>query len=87
MAAKLGEPAEIKPNTEVIPIVRLKAHLLPKTSQPKPQKIAPANNPIFCDRESKGGFPGLNSVLTGYMAMMVQQVTSLICKDWTGFEP
>ena len=49
----------------MIPRVKLKAHLRPKTSQPNPQNIAPANNPMFCERVSSGGRVGLNSFVIG----------------------
>lgn len=47
MAAKFGLLAAIIPNTAVIPMVRLKAHLLPNMSQPKPQNTAPKRSPMF----------------------------------------
>lgn len=65
MAAKVGLPAAANPNTAVMPMVRLKAHRLPKMSQPNPQNTAPTRRPIFWDRVRKGGLVGLNSLLTG----------------------
>jgi hypothetical protein len=47
MAAKFGLLAASMPKTDVIAIVRLKAHRRPKMSQPKPQKTAPNSRPIF----------------------------------------
>ncbi len=38
IAAKFGDPAAINPKTEVIPIVRLKAHRRPKTSPDRCQR-------------------------------------------------
>ena len=46
-AAKLGEPAAMRPQTAVMPIVRLNAHRRPKISHPKPQNIAPKSRPKF----------------------------------------
>jgi len=66
IAAKFGEPAEIRPNTAVMPIVRLKAQRRPKISQPKPQNIAPSRRPMFRARESSGGWRWLNSRDTGF---------------------
>ena len=63
IAAKLGEPAAMRPKTEVMPIVRLNAHRRPKMSHPKPQNIAPTSSPIFCDNERSGGFEGENSLV------------------------
>lgn len=77
IAAKFGDPADINPKTEVIPIVKLNAHLLPKISQPNPQKIAPASNPMFCDRESRGGFEGENSLAMGYSEGYELQIRDL----------
>ena len=65
MAAKLGDDAAIIPQTAVTPRVRLKAHLRPKTSQPKPQKTAPHSKPMFCARVSRGGVLGWNSFRIG----------------------
>lgn len=65
IAAKLGDPAAIRPNTPVTPMVRLKAHRRPKMSHPKPQKTAPKRRPIFCDSVRSGARVGWNSFLTG----------------------
>ena len=65
MAAKFGLLAAIIPKTAVIPMVRLKAHLLPKMSHPKPQNTAPKRSPMFWDKERRGGLVGLNSLATG----------------------
>jgi len=64
-AAKFGEPAAMRPKTAVIPKVRLKPHLRPKISHPKPQNIAPPSKPIFWASESNGGRFGRNSLATG----------------------
>src|SRR3569833_4634006 len=65
MAAKLGAEAAIMPQKAVSPNVRLKAHLRPKMSQPKPQKMAPAKRPMFCDCVRSGGRGGPASLATG----------------------
>ena len=65
IAAKLGDPAAMRPKTAVTPIVRLKAHRLPKISQPKPQKMAPTRRPMFWASVRKGARVGWNSFLTG----------------------
>lgn len=80
IAAKSGEPAAMRPKTDVMPIVRLKAQRRPNMSpahisaslvemiglvHPKPQNIAPTSNPMFCERESRGGFVGENSFVIG----------------------
>ena len=61
IAAKLGDPAAIRPNTAVIPIVKLNAHLRPKISHPNPQNTAPTSNPMFCASVNSGAFDGWNS--------------------------
>jgi hypothetical protein len=65
MAAKFGLLAATIPKTAVMPIVRLKAHRLPKISHPNPQNTAPKRSPRFWDRDRRGGLFGLNSLLTG----------------------
>lgn len=65
MAAKLGLLAAISPHTAVTPSVRLNAQRRPKTSQPKPQKTAPASSPMFWAKLNSGGLGGLNSVFIG----------------------
>jgi len=66
IAAKFGLLAAIRPNTAVIPIVRLKAHRRPKMSHPKPQKTAPKSRPMFWARVRN--YLGLDSASTAYDA-------------------
>lgn len=64
IAAKLGDPAAMRPKTAVTPSVTLNASRRPKMSQPKPQNIAPPRRPIFCARVRRGGRDGENSLAT-----------------------
>jgi len=77
MAAKFGEPAAMSPKTAVTPRVRLKAHFRPQTSQPKPQKMAPARRPMFWARERRGGRDGENSLVIGTTFEINQLLFSL----------